>query len=227
VTTVTVLAGCGSEGGPSADDAGDAAESTLGETTTLAAAGEDGLRPCAEDRHGIVIDVDGTLTASTGELGLWLANPAYDPAVRPGAIDLMRAWRALGYEIVYLTGRPADLKVGNASIADATAAWLEGRRFPTGDGTYVFVWDTTAVERIEQYKTQTLIDLATDGLSIDYAYTDARLDVVAYRTAGIAADHIFTIGEAAAEAGTVAVPDPSWLPHQVAVVDPLPPVCAA
>jgi phosphatidate phosphatase PAH1 len=221
---VVAVAGCGSGGDDASAD--DTVEPTVDERTTAVAAGDD-VQPCAEDRHGVVIDMDGTLTASIDELALWVANPAYDPAVRAGAVDLMQAWRTLGYEIVYLTGRPADMRIGRTPIADATAAWLERHRFPTGEGTQLFVWDASAVERLEQFKAQTLIDLQREGLSLDYGYTDATLDVVAYRTAGIDADHIFTIGEASGfQEGTVAVPDPSWLPHQVAVVDELPPVCA-
>jgi phosphatidate phosphatase PAH1 len=223
VTAMSAACGSGDDGATAADDA---SEPAVDESTTAVAAGG-GLQPCAEDRHGVVIDVDGSLTASVGELSLWVADPAYDPAVRPGAVDLMQAWRTLGYEIVYLTGRPAEMRIGTTPIADATAAWLERHRFPTGAGTQLFVWDARAVETLEQFKTQTLIDLHREGLSLDYGYTDATLDVIAYRTAGIAADHIFTIGEASGfEEGTVAVPDPSWLPHQVAVVDAQPPVCA-
>jgi phosphatidate phosphatase PAH1 len=218
-------AACGSGWDASADSRDPALE--VG--TTGAAADEDGaVRPCGEDRHGVVIDVDGTLTADGGALLVAVANPGYDPAVHPGAVELMQAWRALGYEIVYLTGRPAGVNVGSLSMADATGSWLEAHGFPTGDGTHVFVWDARAIDRIERYKTQTLVGLTTEGLSLDYGYTGTWTDVIAYRTAGIPADHIFTIGEASdPEEGTVAVSDPSWLPHQVKVVDPLPPVCDA
>jgi phosphatidate phosphatase PAH1 len=223
IAVMLPAAACGSGWDASAGDSG---EPTLGVDTTEAA-DENDVQPCPEDRHGVVVDVDGTLTANAGELLVAVANPAYDPAVRPGAVELMQAWRALGYEIVYLTGRPAGMHVGYMSIADATAAWLESHSFPTGDGTHVFVWDDRAIERIEQYKTQTLVELTTEGLSLDYGYTGTPTDVIAYRTAGIPADHIFTVGEASDSGeGTVPVLDPGWLSHQVNVVDPLPPVCA-
>jgi phosphatidate phosphatase PAH1 len=223
MTALAVIAACGSGGGTSA---GSTTQTTLAANTTRAAAEGDELRPCDEDRHAVIVDMDGTLTALASELALWEANPAYDPPIRPGAVDLLQAWRALGYEIVYLTDRRADTKIGGASITDATAAWLARHGFPTGTGTHLFVWDTGVTERVEQYKTQTLIDLGGDGLSLDYGYTDASADVLAYRTAGIAADHIFTIGDASGfQKGTVAVPGLSWLPHQAGAVDPLPPVC--
>jgi hypothetical protein len=225
VAAALVAAGCGSDDGASANSS---ADTTVASSTTEAGGdtGGDEVRPCVIDRHGVVIDMDGTLTASVAELGLWVADPDYDPAVRPGSVELMQAWRARGYEIVYLTGRPTTMTIGTTPIADATAAWLQRHGFPTGEGTQLFVWDVNRVETLEEFKTQTLIDLGSDGLQIDYGYTDASLDVIAYRTSGIAADHIFTIAEAAAEAGTVAVPEPDWLPHKASVVDPLRPVCA-
>jgi hypothetical protein len=223
------MAACASNGGESS------ASPATGDRTTTAPAGGDtstsaashGPKPCSEDRHAVVVDGDGTLTARDSELATWLANPAYDPAIRPGAVELMKAWRSRGYEIIYLTGRPASVKVGSQPIADATAAWLKRHGFPTGKGTQLFVWDTKAIAKQDQYKTQTLMDLSADGIALDYAYTNATIDVISYVTAGVHADHIFTVGAAAGQDGTVAVPGPGLQAHQLTVVEKLPDVCSS
>jgi hypothetical protein len=221
---LTMAAACGAGSGDASSAAGDLGQPAQ---TTESVATTGGGQDCAANRHGIVVDVDGTLTADAiGELARWLTDPTYDPLVRPGAVDLLNAWRSRGYEIVYLTGRPQGLKIGDVPIADATATWLESHGFPTGDGTHTYIWDNVAVPQIERYKAQALIDLASEGLSVDYAYTGSPVDVAAYRTAGIAADHIFTVGDAVDEPGTVAVRESGWLAHQVSTVDPLPKVCA-
>jgi hypothetical protein len=221
---LSVAAACGAGSGDASSASGDLgqpAETTDSVTTS------GGAQECAANRHGIVVDVDGTLTVDAiGDLGRWLTDPTYDPLVRPGAVDLLNAWRSRGYEIVYLTGRPPSLMIGDVPIADATATWLESHGFPTGEGTHTYFWDNVAVPQIERYKAQALIDLASEGLSVDYAYTGSPVDVGAYRTAGIAPDHIFTVGDAADEPGTVAVRESGWLAHQVSTVDPLPKVCA-
>jgi len=220
---LSVAAACGAGAGDASGAAGGPGEPP---DTTEPAATSTGPQECALDRHGIVIDIDGTLTPdAVGELARWLRDPAYDPLVRPGAVDLLNAWRARGYEIVYLTARPQSLKIGDVPIADATATWLESHGFPTGEGTHTYMWDNVAVPQVERHKAQALIDLAGGGLSVDYAYTGSPLDVDAYRTAGIAADHIFTIGDATNEPGTVVVRESGWLAHQVSTVDPLPKVC--
>jgi hypothetical protein len=231
-SVVAALAAAGLLGVACGPEGGDAPVPRAGASTaSTAEEPEDGngqpgaLPPCAEDRHGVVTDMDGTLTTSVAELAAWLEDPTYDPAVRPGAVELLRAWRARGYEIVYLTGRPADMTVGESPIADATSAWLDRHGFPTGEGTHLFVWDTGAVPKMEHFKLKTLVDLDHEGLTIDYGYTDLGLDVIAYRTAGLPAERIFTIGEAVGERGTVPVAEPGWRAHRERDVDPLPPVC--
>ena len=224
---VLVAVACAS---PSDDPAAPAGASTESTPPPTPAGGPDAAGdeppPCAENRHAVVVDMDGTLTAGAAELETWQADPTYDPELRPGANDLMRTWRALGYEVVYLTERPADIVIGDTPIAGATQSWLERHEFPAGERTHLFVWDTEAYPTVDEYKVQTLINLGLEDLAVDYGYTDTRLDVIAYRTAGIAADQIFTVGEAAGEDGTVPVREPGWLAHQVTAVESLPPVCA-
>jgi hypothetical protein len=222
-----VAAACGAGGGDDGPGAAASADTTSSTATSSTDTDANGLRPCADDRHAIVVDMDGTLTANGNELLRSIADPAYDPLVRPGAVDLLATWRSRGYEIVYLTERPASLKIGNSPMVDATGAWLRRHRFPTGDGTLLEVWDDASIPRVDQYKTEVLVGLTVEGVAVDYGYTDAAIDVLAYRTAGIAADHIFTVGDATSEPGTVAVHETGWLAHQLTVVESLPEVCTS
>lgn len=184
----------------------------------------DGLLPCSQDRHAVIVDLDGTVTSDTGQYGRWMADPDYDPELRPGAPELMRAWRERGYEIVYLAGRLSSSTIGGTPIEDATLAWLEAHDVPADEGTHLRFWDNESMA-IDHYKTQTLLDLRTEGVSVEYGYTDAELDITAYRAGGLAPERIFTRDPVAGDQGTTAVVEPTWLGHLADTVDPLPPVC--
>lgn len=202
-----------------------------GETSIVAAAGGTApagadLRPCAEDRHGVVVDF-GSLTFGTGELAKWLEDPGYDLAPRPGASDLLAAYRFRGYQIVYMTGLASDGVVGpNAlPLAGEITAWQARHGMPTGEGTQLVMWDKANFSDPTAFRIDALVRLSLDGLSLDYGYTDDENDVRAMSNAGIPRDHIFTVQGQGGTPGTVGTQEPDWASHKVRVVDPLPPAC--
>lgn len=215
---VALVAGACGDGGEvtSAEPAATEAPSTT--------EGTEGPLPCAQDRHAVIVDVDGTVTAGTGEYDRWITEPGYELRVKPGAPELLRAWRERGYEIVYLAGRPSTSKIGGVPIEEATSAWLAEHGIPTGEGTHLRFWDVDTTE-LPNYKTQELFDLTNEGVSIDYGYTDAEVDITAYRAGGLEPGDIFTRGPAMGAQGTTGVAEDSWLHHLTETVDPLPPVC--
>jgi hypothetical protein len=213
-----VLGACGGDTDlTSADPVTTATPTTTEEDT-------DRLLPCSEDRHAVIVDLDGAITMGTDEYDKWMEDPDHEPELRFGAAELMRAWRERGYEIVYLADGLADSTIGDTPIDEATTAWLEKHGVPSGEGTQLLFWDNENMS-LDGYKTQTLLDLGTEGVSIDYGYTDSEVDITAYRAGGLRADGIFTRDPVAGELGTTAVAEPTWLNHLVDTVDPLPPVC--
>lgn len=186
--------------------------------------GTEGPLPCAEDRHAVIVDLDGTVIVGAGEYDRWVAEPDYDPQVQPGAPELLRAWRERGYEIVYLAGSLSDGATDDVPIEEAASDWLARQGMPTGDGTHLRFWDVDAAE-LPNYKMQELLDLSNEGVSIDYGYTDAESDITAYRAGGLEPGNIFTRGPALGAQDTTGVTEGSWLRHVTETVDPLPPVC--
>ena len=86
------------------------------------------------ERHAVVVDIDGVLTQymlldygpTNGIfLDLGIAYPRVNAAL------LMNLFYRKGYDIVYLAGRPANMKVNGMSMGDATLKWLHDEGFPT------------------------------------------------------------------------------------------------
>lgn len=218
---VLVLGACG--GGADGSAAAPSDDPESGPSTT--ASSEPGS--CADDRHGVVFDIDGTLTVRDDDLLRSVADPAYDPPVRPGAVEMITAYRERGYEIVYLSGRPATLQLGGAPAAEATEGWLDRHGFPIGEGTHLYLWDEAIHPELVLYKTQVLLDLASDRLAIDYGYTNDELDIEAYTIGGVPVDRIYTKDPVAGQAGTVAVPGSGWVDHIRQSVTTLQRVCSS
>ena len=59
----------------------------------------------------MVVDI-GSMTPGLAELAKWLNDPSYDLQPRPGAVEMLVAWRQKGYLVVYLTGLASSGLVG-------------------------------------------------------------------------------------------------------------------
>lgn len=167
------------------------------------------------ERHAVVVDIDGALTQymllDYGPTnGIFLDAGVDYPRV--DAALLMNLYYRKGYDIVYLAGRPANMKVNGLPMGDATLQWLRDHGFPTEpDRTVLLLEDapesvTGAENRgqaMGEYFAARGYDFVTDMLAklkkttnirYDYGYCDAGVTVKAFIAAGIPADHIYTIG---------------------------------
>jgi hypothetical protein len=153
----------------------------------------------------VLSDIDGTLTLSDDELFAEIGDPTYDQQTKGSAIELIQAWDAKGYGLVYLTARPGDFR-------PMTEAWKARRGLPHGLTQFAFslVFDETA----RAYKAEFISGLLNDmQWDIVAAYGNATSDIEAYADAGIPLDVTFIIGEHAGESGTVAIPNDDYAAH--------------
>ncbi len=167
------------------------------------------------ERHAVVVDIDGVLTQYMLQdygptngifLDLGFAYPRRDAAL------LMNLFYRKGYDIVYLAGRPANLKVNGMSMADATLKWLHDEGFPTEpDRISLLLQDGPASVTDAENRGQAMADyMGTQGTALvtgmlaelkqstkityDYGYCDSDVVVKAFLNAGIPAGQIFTVG---------------------------------
>jgi hypothetical protein len=169
------------------------------------------------ERHAVVVDIDGVLTQYMLQdygptngifLDLGVAYPRRDAAL------LMNLFHRKGYDIVYLAGRPANMKVkiNGMSMVDATLNWLHDEGFPTEPGrTTLLLQDGPASVTDAENPGQAMADyMGTKGtdlvtgmlarlkkasrITYDYGYCDSDVVVKAFLNAGIPAGHIYTIG---------------------------------
>jgi hypothetical protein len=155
----------------------------------------------------ILTDIDATLTLADDEFTRQAANePNYVPQLMPHGDDVMKAWGAKGYKIVYLTARPGSLR-------GPTRAWLEAKGFPFGPlitGTSLSLSD----EATRAYKGDHARQLIqTFGWKVIAAYGNAITDYEAYEDAGIAKDVTFIVGPLAGMGGTVAIANMDYSDH--------------
>lgn len=163
----------------------------------------------SETGLAVATDIDETLTTDDLEWIHQIADPDYDPEMRPDADTLMQGWSRRGYRVIYITARGEDLGlVDGTSAREATDAWLGAHDFPysdedvyLADGIGAFGDDAVA------YKAGVLSDLAAAGLSVVYAYGNADTDIEAFQAAGIPDDHIFLVGSLAGTMGVEGIPD--------------------
>jgi hypothetical protein len=151
----------------------------------------------------VVFDIDGTLTTDDSELILELLADLFHgnhvPQMRDGGPDVARAYADRGYLIVYLTGRPDQLR-------HVSEQWLIDRGFPPG---VVHLTDTLeqAVPSsggVAAYKTAFLQRLQDEAqVRIFAAYGNATTDIEAYEAAGIPKERTFIVGPHAGEGNTV------------------------
>jgi hypothetical protein len=161
----------------------------------------------------VVFDIDGTLTTDDFQLVSQLFSKllagSYTPKTYAAADQVVKAWSARGYLVVYLTGRPDTLR-------EVTLDWLRGQGFPPGA---VHLTDTLAQALptsagVAKYKSDFLA-LAQQGakLALEAAYGNAATDIEAYATAGVPKARTFIIGPEAGKQGTTAIADyPGHLP---------------
>ncbi len=177
------------------------------------------LPPCALSRHIVAFDVFGTVTASDDDLAAWLETVDDPPDVRPGADAVVSAYRALGYEILYVTTTPPSVHVGDTPIGEAIAGWLDANGFPQGEGTHLWGWDGNHTPMIGIG--DELERLHDEGASIDAAYTDNQDKAFAFKTS-VPSESVYTIGPEVLTSGSTPLTD---LQAHAAQVEASSPVC--
>jgi hypothetical protein len=158
----------------------------------------------------VVFDIDGTLTTADSELlqqyFLDLFGGQHVPDIYDGALAIVQAYRAAGYEILFLTGRPYWL-------FGITRAWLSDRGFPPAN---LHLTNTNGEALpteggVGTYKLDYLRSIMANH-QFTRAYGNATTDIYAYTTAPFPLSDIFIIGAHAGENGTQPVTDyPSHL----------------
>jgi hypothetical protein len=224
-----LAAACSGGGGGEAVEATTEASGTgaaAPSTTTTATTAPAPAVPCPEDRHAVVVDVL-LLLASDGDLIAWIGDAARRPAPRPGAIELLQAYFQRNYEIVYLTGLPSDTLLGRSvPITEALPQWIAETGFPNGDATSLHMWDPAATSSGSVHKTQVMVDLATDGVTVDRVYTGGGVDVPTYRNGGVTGDNsIWAFDVDTDVEGAERIAGDDLVAHREATVDGLPDAC--
>ena len=162
----------------------------------------------------IITDIDGTLTLSDQELLTQVSDGTYDPVRMGSAVELMQAWAAKGYDIVYITARPHLFRA-------ETRAWLDAHDFPVGP--LITSNDLVFGSAAEAYKTAWGQRMLEDfGWVPVAAYGNAETDITAYDAAGIPKDVTFIVGENAGTQGTMPIADEDYAEHIAAFVEPYP-----
>jgi hypothetical protein len=150
----------------------------------------------------VVTDIDGTLTLSDSELVKQLSSDSYVPLLMPAADQLVQAWAAKGYPVVYLTARPHLYRA-------ETRAWFEARSLP--DGPLV---TENGGETPDGYKTLWLQRMIQGfGWQVVAAYGNADTDITAYENAGIDKTRTFIVGPMGGSRGTVAITGMDYTQH--------------
>lgn len=202
-----LLAGCGS-GSATTGDAGSS------------------LPSCSETKLAVVTDVDETLTTSNNEFIKQIADPTYDPAMRPGASDLMQDYAKLGYYVYYLTARPKTVKVGTETAQQATLDWLTKHDFPVDPNqTWLTLADSLySGTPLVNYKAQAIEAKQAAGYTFSFAYGNATTDADSYLDAKIPKQDVFMI-ENAGYKGTQPLTGNSFTEQAQTVQQTLQPVC--
>jgi len=168
------------------------------------------LALCRDERHVVAFDYFGTLTLSDTNLGDWLAEARVTPPARPGAAEVANAYRALGYEVLYVTTAPAEILLDGRPLGDHIAEWLTQNGFPMGDGTTVSVWDGDHTPM--DWIAARLGQLTDEGASVDAAYTDNEDKAFAFKTA-VRSERVFTLGAGASTSGSTPIPGDDMVAH--------------
>ncbi|KAL5109813.1 Membrane-associated phosphatidylinositol transfer protein 2 [Taenia crassiceps] len=125
----------------------------------------------------VICSIDGSFAASLSLMGK-------DPKVRPGSVDIMRHWCALGYLLIYISARP-DMQHRQV------ASWLAQHNFPPG---LTFFLDGIFTDPLRQKALLLKSLVEQNQLSVHCAYGSAK-DVPIYRSLGLQAHQIFAVGK--------------------------------
>jgi hypothetical protein len=227
VVAVVAVLGMGtvSCGDGSGDDT--APSSTAGASTTEST----GLPSCREVNQVVVFVVFGGATSgAAGEATKWAQDPDAEPEARPGVAALASAYRAVGYQIMYVTLVPAGTHIGDRPVIDAVTVWLGINKFPVGDG--VRVWappgdeaGDPSVALIEE-----LAHLGATGVEIEAGYSGDQASIFPLVSGGVPQDRVFLVGATGgpvtSERGITSTPlSEKDLPAHVAEVQALEPIC--
>jgi len=165
-------------------------------------------------RQAIVFDVDGTLTINDFEayadyIGIKTARPYVD------AVDMVRAYQEKGYQIIYLTARPAwDTK--------DSRHWFAKMGLPEWHYRSRLYDANSKIPAIQTHKTNYLNYLRnTVGLDIVRVYGNALTDIAAYADSGIAKSQTYIIGTYAGVKDTQAITK-NYSDHYQTVVEDTP-----
>jgi hypothetical protein len=157
----------------------------------------------------VVVDIDGTLTTSDGELIKQVTDGSYVPMMMTAANAMTQAWATKGYPVVYLTARPHVFD-------EDTRVWLATQGFADGP----LILENEGAGSADVYKTRWLQRMATDFGWVPFAaYGNAITDIEAYANVSIALDHTFIIGPEGGSGGTVAIPNMDYTQHITDFVD--------
>lgn len=155
--------------------------------TAFAAFGVGATSASAAGNDVVVFDIDGTLTSDT------ISNTPH-----PGAVNAVKAYKAKGYSVVYLTARwkPAQELY--------TKAWLALNGFPNLPlymSSSLLLSDSATIK----YKTDTLAKIESGSPEVRHAYGDSTTDFVAYANAGVPQANVWALkraGSTSCESGT-------------------------
>jgi phosphatidate phosphatase PAH1 len=143
----------------------------------------------------IVFEIDGTLTSNEFASVCSGLNTC-SPSLRANATATVLFWYNQGYQIVYLSARPA-------TFYEKTIQYLIEKGFPPG---LLRLADSVSIsESPETYKAEYLTTLQDAGLNIEYAYGSDDNDINAYLAAGLVGRQIFVPGSSGGDDGTVAL----------------------
>lgn len=159
----------------------------------------------AAGRQVVMTDIDETLTLVDEEIFEQISDPTYDPIVKPASVEVMQTWASKGYQVIYLTARPHQLRT-------ETRRWLEDHEYPAGPVITApdFVFDESA----RAYKGAWVSRVAGElGWEVVAAYGNATSDIDAYEDAGIDKSITFIIGPNAGANGTVAIQNDDYSDH--------------
>lgn len=126
----------------------------------------------------VVFDIDGTLTKDT------LSNTPH-----PGAVDAVKAYKAKGYAVVYLTARWKPVQ------ELYTRAWLAINGFPN-QPLYMSSSLLISGSATVKYKTAALAKIETGTPEVKYAYGDSTTDFQSYGNAGVAQSNVYALKRA-------------------------------
>jgi hypothetical protein len=172
------------------------------------------------------MDFAGFLTTDQEQWTDWINDASAEPDMRPGGPELSLAYRARGYEVLYVTTAPPNITIGGAPVPEAVEGWLQRNGFAIDGGTRVYGYTGTVDNANAPVAsiTDELLRLSAEGVTGYAAYTDDEDKAYAFASGGVPQERLYTISPNAGVSGTTAIPDDDLVAH-LAAVEALPPVC--